>query len=1632
MKKKIFAVLLALCMVLTMMPSMGFAEGEDGAGGSEQETTENKLYLIKDFNVNENTYTTSNYSCELELAKGESYSGMFAIMTGKNGGTATFEGIDGTKVQGSTYLACKKGTPDGFYEISLTENAVVGKTYQITYTDDAKTYTMGVNCVESTAPLYAVWLRDDEQPKNGAITEDQVSEKIGDRVNGETIDIPIGLEKAVQYFCYKNEKTNAEDPDTYTVLDVNLGENSNIAGDNLTFRMNEYDGYCCLELTDSAAVNSQGTITITNNEEKYSLAYVVTLPYIGAYKSTSFNATNLIPGQEFLYDGLDVDEQDGKKTIYFAVDTGERDTVGQIEMLECTSSAITSVQQEQNGKKHLAVSIANNVINAEFEVHATVSWTEGTEIKTNETYWTFRITGNVLKGIRVNQDTILKEGDIISTEYVDDIISVAPAEEEDFFLGIPAGEADEYEIVAAELSEDSKDAIILERTGRRNQAYALSATEEAELDKTYYIEATSDGKTYRIPVNYELPYVGAYKAPERTVANYISYRDLYEDAVKNGNKFYIIVPDTENEIRCEEMPDGLTAKDAETDTTKGIQYIEVSIDKDKLEEGEISVKVGNNTRWIWLSKNEGGDSDDEKVDRTDYTVIPCTKEGANYIPIELDSVEDYSGIEAAAQFFVGDNEDRTFYVLTTKTGTLTLKELDYYRKETKNEIANVKVQKVEEDCTYNKESYTVWKVVVGEDFSGALRVGFAFDGKLANYEGKDDFGPYTKFMWILDENYDEPNYNQYDNDNILLCVKKPIDGSSYESMEDFEEKIGLVNNNGDASGTKYINLSRPLDDENNAIYILHTEGTTLHDESAVESAYAIEGSGIGRGYHTGGYFRQILNEEIYNYTRNVGTVTIDGEKMTITKATLKDSYGANFGANFMDSVFYLTKSENSDEVKVEGYASVYLQKGMDVVMRGADENAATIDNDYNKASNAVGYGDVAEKLSFEKQADGIYKAFYREACANVSDEGTGILTSFCVDLEPGYVVEKITNNEGTQLGFTSERRFLYALLDKDGNPIYDATTISNLGWHGGARSSADNGENRTLIDVGHCVAAYVPDYMKSLQHSELGGTNIDNLVEFLTKDKIAEAGYSVELRTAYTVYTVYFDPDNEDTKRNEIVFHIKKADIGNDIGATNNGSAFSMDATLADMQNVNRTQIEKFLKALDFDEFSLLNVYEMTAKDQTSTDRQGLYNITIPMSKLASGTALKDYKVVYFEEGDNGKVYPMEVETTYVGGKGIVFTTGHFSNYAVIYKPANTDGGSSGGGSGSGGSAVIPSTDTVTNKAEDKTTDTSATTTATVKNTTTTTADGTKTVAAKVDTATAGKIVEKAVENKSAEVVVDAATAKTVTETAAGTKTEITLPATTVSDIANKTEAAVTIKADAAEIKLDKEAVKAVAEAAGTAGEVKLQVETVAQDENKVQVALKLVTSKGTVSDFKGGNVSVTVKLNAALAVKPVVCVYIDAHSTYHKVGGQKNADGTFTFKTGHFSSYAVMAEEEADKIIAEQTAKVEKLVSTLSLKARSAKTTKGYIKVTLTADADAIKQVEDLGYTVKYKFYRSTKKAKGYKAKLEGTGKTYTNTTGKKGTKYYYKARVMVYDAQGALVTKTELKQCRYASRTR
>ena len=133
------------------------------------------------------------------------------------------------------------------------------------------------------------------------------------------------------------------------------------------------------------------------------------------------------------------------------------------------------------------------------------------------------------------------------------------------------------------------------------------------------------------------------------------------------------------------------------------------------------------------------------------------------------------------------------------------------------------------------------------------------------------------------------------------------------------------------------------------------------------------------------------------------------------------------------------------------------------------------------------------------------------------------------------------------------------------------------------------------------------------------------------------------------------------------------------------------------------------------------------------------------------------------------------------------------------------------------------------------------------------------------------------------------------------------------------------------------------------------------------------------------------------------------------KLTGLKTGDkATITFRA------KTDGKAEMDKIIAQKASK-------LTLMARSKKTAKLNIKVVVKGD---LKAITDAGYTVKYKFYRSTKKSAGYKAVLTKKAPTYYNTYGKKGTMYYYKARVMIYDKDGNFVAQTALKQCKYANR--
>ena len=169
---------------------------------------------------------------------------------------------------------------------------------------------------------------------------------------------------------------------------------------------------------------------------------------------------------------------------------------------------------------------------------------------------------------------------------------------------------------------------------------------------------------------------------------------------------------------------------------------------------------------------------------------------------------------------------------------------------------------------------------------------------------------------------------------------------------------------------------------------------------------------------------------------------------------------------------------------------------------------------------------------------------------------------------------------------------------------------------------------------------------------------------------------------------------------------------------------------------------------------------------------------------------------------------------------------------------------------------------------------------------------------------------------------------------------------------------------------------------------------------------------------------------------KDILVIYINdkgfceiLNHTVEKVG----ADSCIKFTTSHFSTFAVVDKEEAAALIkAQNEAHVKELMQNGKFKVTTTKTSKKSVKVTVTAknNKTLISDIKTMGYTVKYQFYRSTKKTSGYKLLKTKTTSSFTNTKGKKGTKYYYKARVLVYDGK-TLIAKSELKQASCGVRT-
>ena len=134
--------------------------------------------------------------------------------------------------------------------------------------------------------------------------------------------------------------------------------------------------------------------------------------------------------------------------------------------------------------------------------------------------------------------------------------------------------------------------------------------------------------------------------------------------------------------------------------------------------------------------------------------------------------------------------------------------------------------------------------------------------------------------------------------------------------------------------------------------------------------------------------------------------------------------------------------------------------------------------------------------------------------------------------------------------------------------------------------------------------------------------------------------------------------------------------------------------------------------------------------------------------------------------------------------------------------------------------------------------------------------------------------------------------------------------------------------------------------------------------------------------------------------------------------------DGKYELYKDYYAAYSKLI--DAQKLVKFTAEDAKAYVQDLSIAVRTAKVGKK-VKVTVNAD---VQTLTDNGYTVTYKFYKSTKKGSGYKNTVNKTTNTYTNTNPVKG-KNYYKVKLVVKNADGAVVATTPLTQCKYGVRT-
>ena len=411
-----------------------------------------------------------------------------------------------------------------------------------------------------------------------------------------------------------------------------------------------------------------------------------------------------------------------------------------------------------------------------------------------------------------------------------------------------------------------------------------------------------------------------------------------------------------------------------------------------------------------------------------------------------------------------------------------------------------------------------------------------------------------------------------------------------------------------------------------------------------------------------------------------------------------------------------------------------------------------------------------------------------------------------------------------------------------------------------------------------------------------------------------------------------------------------------------------------------------------------------------------------------------------------GNALPADTEVKQGTAYKWLFTPADTKNYhtlsgEIVLWAAASNGGSGGSSSGGGssasaeGSAVV----TVENKAGASTEVITKTTVKDAKTETTKNAQGQDVArtTAVVSEKIAEQLVDQAVKNQSDTIEITVSSDGKNSDAAADSvkSTELTLPKSAVTSIAKDTDADLVIRTGHGEVVLDNKTLQTMAsKAGGDAVQIVVSENTRLTDAQKS--AADIIGSNGRLfdlaakvgdsqlHDFEGGKAHITLPVPKALKGKEICVVYINdeglceiINHSMEIIGG----DSYVKFTASHFSTFAVV-----ENTAAQDQAQWKARLNQAGFQAVTAKTEKKNVRIRLAVKKDKklIAELGAMGYTVKYRFYRSQKKSTGYKALATKKNNTFVSTKGTKGKKYYYKVKVLVYD-NDKLLAQTKLGQC-------